>query len=355
MDPVSGAQSSVARRAFLPLFLDNPGHAGIVAAGPRPQAGSPSGGDRDAPAVAQGASLTPGRRRCQHPLGTRTAYGLGMTSAPWSGPASPNPTAHGRVLVTGAAGTIGGFLRVGLRRPGRVLRLTDIVPIEDGDEEIGYADLTDAAAVAEACTGVDAIVHLGGIGTEAPLDDLMRVNVSGTANVLEGARMAGVSRVVLASSSHAAGFYTRADVPPGADGLPDGLPPRPDSLYGWSKAAAEALGALYHDRFGIDVIALRIGTCAVRPVHARGLSTWLSPDDAARLVEACLSAPDPGFGVVWGISANTRRWWSLAGACRLGYRPRDDAEVFADEVADADAREDYVGGVFRDRPLGQWW
>lgn len=261
-----------------------------------------------------------------------------------------------RVLVTGAAGTVGGFLRVRLRRPGRVLRLIDRAPIADGDEEIRYADLTDAATVADLCTGVDAIVHLGGIGTEAPLDELLRVNVTGTANVLEGARVAGVPRVVLASSSHAAGFYTRADIPPGTDGLPDGLPPRPDSYYGWSKAGAEALGALYHDRFGIAVIAVRIGTCTPRPTHARSLSTWLSPDDAARLVEACLSAPDPGYRVVWGISANTRRWWSLDGARALGYRPRDDAEAFADEVAGTgDPADGYAGGPFTVRPLGQRW
>jgi nucleoside-diphosphate-sugar epimerase len=272
-----------------------------------------------------------------------------------SGPAVPGPTTPHRVLVTGAAGTIGGFLRVRLRRPGRILRLTDVVPIGDGDEEIRYADLTDPAAVADLCTGVDAIVHLGGIGTEAPLEDLMRVNVTGTANVLDGARTAGVPRVVLASSSHAVGFYSRADVPPGGDGLPDGLSPRPDSYYGWSKAAGEALGALYHDRFGIGVIAVRIGTCTTRPTHMRGLSTWLSPDDAARLVEACLATPDPGFRVVWGISANTRRWWSLAGARRLGYRPRDDAEAFADGITDAEAPEEYVGGAFCRRPLGERW
>jgi len=59
------------------------------------------------------------------------------------------------------------------------------------------------------------------------------------------------------------------------------------------------------------------------------LSTWLSPDDAGRLMEACLTAPGVGFHVAWAISDNTRRWWSLDEARSLGYRPEDDSEVFA--------------------------
>ena len=267
-----------------------------------------------------------------------------------------------RLLVTGAAGNMGRLLRPLLRREGRVLRLLDIAPVDDDprDESI-IADLADAAAVAEACAGVDAILHLGGISLEAPFEDIVRVNVAGTANVLDGARQAGTRRVVLASSNHAAGFYRRADAPDGAaDGLPGDLPPRPDTFYGWSKAAIESMGALYHHRFGLDVVALRIGTCFAEPVGSRGLATWLSPGDAARLVEACLSAPDPGFRIVWGVSDNSRRWWSLAGARELGYESLDDAEVFAEkritefgEPDPTDPVHDLVGGSFCHVPLGE--
>jgi len=66
------------------------------------------------------------------------------------------------------------------------------------------------------------------------------------------------------------------------------------------------------------------------------LATWLSPDDAGRLFEACVTAPSPGFRVVYGVSANTRGGWvSLDEARALGYEPRDDAEVYAAEVIDA--------------------
>jgi len=270
----------------------------------------------------------------------------------------------GRVLVTGGAGRIATVLRPLLRRPGRILRLADVVPIpplagragtddgagDDGAETLRL-DITDEAAVVAACEGVDAIVHLAAIPVEAPLDDLIRVNVRGTANVLEGARRAGVGRVVLASSGHAVGSYTRADA--GPDGLlPDDLPPRPDTYYGWSKAAGEALGSLYHDKFGLDVIALRIGTCFADPTGHRALDGWLSPPDASRLVEACLSAPAPGFRVVWGVSDNTRRWWSLAAAAELGYTPYDDAEAFATpwDEPPADPARHRVGGDWLDLP-----
>jgi len=248
-----------------------------------------------------------------------------------------------RVLVTGASGRIGGYLRARLARPGRTLRLLDVVAARDvtEHEEVVTASVADLDAMAAACRDADAVVHLGGHSGEAAWDDILATNIHGTYAVLEAARRAGVGRVVLASSNHAVGFH------PGTDPVPDDLAPRPDTYYGVSKAAGEALGSLYHDRYGLDVVCLRIGTCRERPTDVRGLSTWLSPDDCGRLVEASLTCPSPGFRIVWGVSANTRRRWALAGAHELGYRPRDDAEVFAAEIEEGPADTDgYVGGEF---------
>ena len=152
--------------------------------------------------------------------------------------------------------------------------------------------------------------------------------------MLEAAREAGVGRVVLASSNHAVGFRRVADA--GEDGLPADSSPRPDTYYGVSKAAIEALGSLYHSRFGMDVIAVRIGSCfeTPLPLGLRGLTTWLSPDDGARLFEACLAAPSPGYRLIWGVSDNTRRVYSLAEAEALGYRSEDDAEIYADQMSE---------------------
>ena len=252
-----------------------------------------------------------------------------------------------RILITGAAGSIGTMLRPRMARPHRVLRLLDIAPIphpQPGERiETVIADITDLDAIQHAAQDVDAVIHLGGIASEAEWDRILHANIHGTYTVLEAARRAGGPRVILASSNHAVGFH------PYSEGLvPDYVFPRPDTFYGVSKATNEALGSLYHDRHGMNVLCVRIGACIDRPRNHRMLSMWLSPDDCARLMEALLSAPDPGFRVLWGVSANTRNRFSLTEAHALGYRPQDDAERYADKlpppsVTDVDR---FVGGPF---------
>jgi uncharacterized protein YbjT (DUF2867 family) len=239
--------------------------------------------------------------------------------------------------------------------------LLDVVapaPAEPGEAvEPITASVTDAEAMAEACAGVDAIIHLGGHSRETAWADAMQVNIDGTHTLLEAARHAGVGRVILASSNHAVGFREIAEA---ADGpLPADSSPRPDTYYGVSKAAIEALGSLYHSRFGIDVIAVRIGSCfeTPLPLGPRGLITWLSPDDGARLFEACLAYPSPGYRLIWGVSDNTRRICSLAEAEALGYKSLDNAERFADQLLAGDGAEalkfPYLGGAaFCEAPLG---
>jgi uronate dehydrogenase len=251
-----------------------------------------------------------------------------------------------KILMTGAAGAIGGMLRERLRE--HELRLTD-VRAGDGVEAL---DVTEAAAVEEACRGVDAVVHLGGISGEGAFEDVLAVNVRGTERILQAAHRVGVPRVVLASSNHAVGRYSRADA--GPNGLADDVPARPDSYYGWSKAAMESLGRLYHDQYGLHVVCLRIGSCVEQPADPRDLSVWLSPDDMARLVEAALGAT--GWRLVWGVSANTRRWWSAAGGLEIGYVPRDNAEDWAVDVGEPDLTSPenlLVGGPMPARELGR--
>lgn len=268
-----------------------------------------------------------------------------------------------RVLITGAAGIVGTLMRPRLARQGRVLRLLDlnaVAPAADGEQvEIVTGSVTDPDAMRAACRGVDAVVHLGGQSREASWDEIMDVNVHGTHTVLEAARAEGVGRIILASSNHAVGFRTNAEA--GEDGVSADTTARPDTYYGFSKAAIEALGALYHDRFGIDVICVRIGSCFPAPPGVRGLTTWLSPDDGGRLFEACLSAPKPGYRVIWGVSDNTRRVYSLREAQELGYVSKDNAEVAAPELVQEAAAQgsatvsgsDYLGGPFTTTELGK--
>jgi uronate dehydrogenase len=254
------------------------------------------------------------------------------------------------ILITGAAGLVGGMLRPRLAGPGRTLRLLDLAPLTAGPgEEVIQASVTDLPALTEACAGADAVIHLAGQPGEAPWAQIAEANIHGTYVVFEAARRAGAKRVIYASSNHAVGFTPRSAFP-----AADYAFPAPDTYYGVSKVAGEALAALYHYRYGLDAICVRILTCAPRPDNVRALSTWLSPADAGRLFGACLSVSRPGFRVIYGVSANTRGGWvSLAEARALGYEPQDDAEEFAAEVLAAAGPADpgdpvlaHLGGEF---------
>ncbi len=238
------------------------------------------------------------------------------------------------VLVTGSAGRIGRELCARLPALGWTVR--------GFDRASGDGDITSPTDLDAALPGVDAIVHLAGIPNEQPWPVLRDANIEGLVQVFEAARRAGVRRVVYASSNHAAGFW------PVADEQPPDLPPRPDTLYGVSKAFGEALGRYYADRYGMQVACLRIGTFAPRPEHLRALSTWLSPSDCARLVDAALRHGALTYTIVWGVSANTRRTWNLDAGHAIGYFPVDDAEQFAAGLPNSapDPSDGLLGGGF---------
>ncbi|MBC7779573.1 MAG: NAD(P)-dependent oxidoreductase [Proteobacteria bacterium] len=243
------------------------------------------------------------------------------------------PKAHtvaaSRVLITGAAGGIGRCLHRALTGRYARLRLADRAPVEamGANEETLLGDLADPALAAEAVRDIDCVVHFAGVPREAPWDAILPNNIVATVALFEAARAAGVRRIVFASSNHAIGF-NRADAYVGID-----EPVRPDSRYGVSKVFGEALARLFVDKYAMSVACLRIGSFRERPEDARQLATWISPRDMAELVRCAIEAPDYGFAVVYGISANTRARWTSPDAARIGYVPRDDAEQYAAEIA----------------------
>ncbi|MEU7838825.1 NAD(P)-dependent oxidoreductase [Nonomuraea sp. NPDC049129] len=233
------------------------------------------------------------------------------------------------VVLTGAAGRVGSVLREPLRR--RLSRLISVdrapLTVQGPNEEVRQTSLTGIEDVMSVIRGADAVVHLAGVPDEAPLADVLEGNVLGTHHVLEAARRTGTKRVVLASSNRLTGCY------PAAQTVSPHLPPRPDGLYGVSKVAVEALGRLYADKFGMEVVCLRIGSLEHEPSEPRHLATWLSPRDCAGFIWSALTRPDITFTAAYAVSANTRRFWELDD--QLGYRPQDDAEVYADRIPGA--------------------
>ncbi|HET8605183.1 MAG TPA: NAD(P)-dependent oxidoreductase [Marmoricola sp.] len=259
-----------------------------------------------------------------------------------------------RVLVTGAAGSIGRVVCPGLRAQGHEVVGVDLAdpPTDlagaDAPAAWHVADCADPEAVDAVVARVrpDAVVHLAGIPTESSLPDALVSHVHTTAALLEAMVRHGLPRLVYASSNHAVGRTPRSPV------VGVGTRPRPDTFYGTAKVAAEALMSLYADRHGIDAVACRIGSFLPRPTSRRALATWLSPGDCVRMVQAALTCPSPGFAVLYGISANTRAWWDLGPGRALGYLPQDDAEGFAAELEatpesdDDRAEAEHVGGPY---------
>ena len=256
-----------------------------------------------------------------------------------------------RVLVTGAAGTIGRVVTLGLCARGHEVVGLDLVPEPEGFtgdwHTIDCADPDAVMAVFEE-ERLDAVVHLAGHPGEASLPASLSSHVVTTAALLDAMVDHRVTRIVYASSNHAVGRTPRAEVPAG-EVLRTDVAPRPDTFYGVSKVAAEALLRLYADRHAIDAVVCRIGSFLDEPATRRALSTWLSPEDGVRMVEAALTAPAPGYAVLYGISANTRAWWDLEPGRQLGYEPRDDAEAFAAGIPPRPEDDDealHVGGPF---------
>ena len=255
-----------------------------------------------------------------------------------------------RVLLTGAAGSIGRVLTVGLADRGhRIIGLDRVVEPEGFDGPWHSVDCADPDAVASVfeAESPDAVVHLAGHPDEASLPDSLTSHVVTTAALLDAMVEHDVQRIVYASSNHAVGRTPRPTDPSMQVG--DDLRPRPDTFYGVGKVAAEALLSLYADRYALDAVSCRIGSFLPQPETARHLSTWLSHDDCVRMLDAALTTPSPGFAVLYGISNNTRAWWDLEPGRRLGYEPQDDAEAWAAELAERHedgAEAARVGGPF---------
>ena len=254
-----------------------------------------------------------------------------------------------RVLLLGAAGGIGSAIREGLAGRYGLMRLADIAPMTPArqGEETVHADLLEIPSLVAAMVGIDTVVHMAGVPVEPETNawaQVLPANIVGVHNLFEAARLADVKRVLFASSHHAAGFHRR-DTPTAQT-----LVPRPDSYYGVSKVFGEAMGRMYADKFGLQVLSLRIGAYRDRPSDPRQLSVWISPRDMVELVRCGIEAPDFGYATVYGVSANTRNFWDNSAASFLGYEPADNAEDWAEEVL-AGAPEDPIAAPFQ----GGWY
>lgn len=232
-----------------------------------------------------------------------------------------------KVLITGASGYIGSFLRKAWSDKYDMV-LVDVKPIEDpGDADVLIGDTQDIDLMRMACQGVDTVVHLAADASPSARFDesVLPMNIVGTHNVYRAAAQAGVKRVVFASSIHCVGAY-----PPDVQVKWD-MPVRPCCEYGASKCYGEALGRYFADREGLSVIAIRIGGVHGHQTdqphtQPERLDILVSENDLTQLITLCVEAPeDLHFAIVHGLSDNRFKRLDISQTRELlGYRPEDE-------------------------------
>ena len=261
-----------------------------------------------------------------------------------------------KLVLTGAAGKLGSYLREPLSKMGDVLITTDIVKnIENValNETCAQADFANMAEIEPFLEGADMVVHFGALVDEAPFEQILGPNFIGAYNIWEAAHRHKLRRVVYASSIHAVGMY------PKTEAIDINVSHLPDTFYGLAKCFAEDLGRMYWEKRGLESVCMRILSCA-QVTNPRAVGSWLSYDDLVRLVQRAIDTPITGFSIVYGVSDNDRAPVDNSGARHLGFRPKDNAEKFAEEIysnsspLDPKKPEHYLhGGPFAGIPLGE--
>ena len=233
-----------------------------------------------------------------------------------------------KLVLTGAAGRLGSYLREPMTKLADELVSTDIVDdigkLYPGETYV-QGDLASFDDMMKVIEGADMVVHMGAYVDEGPFEKLLGPNFVGSYNVWEAAYRHGAKRVVYASSIHAVGMYPKNEF------IGTDVPHRPDTFYGLAKCFSEDLGRMYFEKRGLESVHMRILSCA-QVNNARALGSWLSYDDLIQLVSRCIDTPVTGFAIVYGVSNNDRAPVDNANASFLGYRPKDNAEQFAEEV-----------------------
>ncbi len=246
------------------------------------------------------------------------------------------------VLLTGAGGHVGRTVYERLEDEYDWRLMFHSQPTTEPDCPYFTGEVQDAEDVRPAMEGVGAVIHLAGDPRpEAPWSSVLSNNIDGTHTIYEAAVDEGVEKVVFASSNHAVGAFETDRRTPEMYRAHDDFRlngtelPRPGNKYGISKATGETIGRYYHDEYGISVCNIRIGNLNEKhpPIeYERGQAMWLSPRDCAHIHDRALKA-EYGYEIVYGISDNDRKYYSLERAKEaLGYEPRDNsAEWDADE------------------------
>jgi uronate dehydrogenase len=260
-----------------------------------------------------------------------------------------------KILITGAYGLIGnlsyGHLAqnpqdydvYGLdRQPQPSRRLPQIKAHVIPSQKFFLADISDLAAVQHALQGIHTLVHLAADPDGREWESVLSNNIVGAYNIFEASRLAGVQRVIYASTNQVIFGYMKDDpyrlfLMGGSQELaPEDFPPidhtrplRPLSHYTCSKIFGESLAQMYAQVHNLSCICLRIGWVIDNdfPPTRWGRTVWCSHRDIVQLIERCINAPDSlRFDIFFGHSNNRYNLADIQHARDvLGYAPQDGA------------------------------
>ncbi|HAA77382.1 TPA: NAD(P)-dependent oxidoreductase [Candidatus Latescibacteria bacterium] len=241
--------------------------------------------------------------------------------------------------VTGANGKVGRVLVDGLRDEYDLTALTR----REVDFPSTVVSLNDREALAEALSGIEALIHLGAdpsptSGWESIRDN----NIDATYNVFDACVTAGVKRMIFASTNHTMHGHTIKTTPETLDPaktvqrkLTD--PVNPDSLYAVSKLFGEQIGKLYSEQHGLEFVGMRIGWMIAEndPSTKKGTSAedymramWLSHRDCIAAHKRAIEV-DTLYLLAYVVSNNDRRVFDLEETGEtLGYKPVDNSEAY---------------------------
>ena len=233
-----------------------------------------------------------------------------------------------RVLLTGSSGRIGRAVAAELVRRGHDVRGFDLVPTP-GLKDMVVGTLTDRAAIDRATAGRDTLIHLAATPDDADfIAEILPNNLLGVYHILESSREAGIRRLILASSGQVVWYQRlKTDEAIGVD-----TQPTPRYWYAAGKLFLEGAGRAFAEKFGLSVLAVRLGWCprTKEQVEEIAASDWakdvyLSPDDAGRFfADATESAKPEGYAVVYAASKPIgRQRMDMEPTVRItGYQPR---------------------------------
>ena len=255
---------------------------------------------------------------------------------------------YNKIVLTGASGRLGSYLREPLSKITKKLVSTDKEDIGKTlhNEVFKKLNIKNFKEVNKILKKTDLIIHFGAYSNEGPFQEILESNILGTYNIWKSAEKNKIKRIIFASSIHSVGMYRANEI------INHKVMHKPDTFYGLSKCFGENLAQMYWDKCGIECLTIRILSCA-KVTSKRSLSTWLSYDDLIRIVIQSTKIKKLGFEIIYGVSNNKRLNVDNTNATRkLKINIKDNAEKFLNKLEQKlDIKKDkpgdqYLGGPF---------